>query len=229
MSESKKQRAKKERPPPTPKEPKPWDIPPIPDDEGDAAPDITFAAVGRALTNWERFESQLSQLFVVMVGAKPWAALAAMRAYGSIQTFRGRAEMLTAAAETFFLVLKNPEMFKLVKDFIGNDCTQYASRRNEIAHGIVHNTDKWKSGKVGSALFPARYATKKYKVGIVELGPYGSQVATYVYRAKEIGYFADRFSELEGRADDLVMQAAYWRAGRERDIEASKARATKPP
>jgi hypothetical protein len=40
----------------------PWDIPPPPV-EGDAERDITFTAVGQALTTWEEFELQFSNIF----------------------------------------------------------------------------------------------------------------------------------------------------------------------
>ena len=48
-----KPRSKK--PPPTPKQSRPWDIPPLPA-KGDAKSEITLAAVGLALSQWEYLE-----------------------------------------------------------------------------------------------------------------------------------------------------------------------------
>jgi len=54
--------SKKDRPLPTPKQPKPWDPPPHPK-AGDATDETTFAAIGRALSAWENFEISMATLF----------------------------------------------------------------------------------------------------------------------------------------------------------------------
>jgi hypothetical protein len=46
---------------------KPWDRPPFPK-TGDASDDITYAAVGRALSQCENFELDLAGIFSLVVG-----------------------------------------------------------------------------------------------------------------------------------------------------------------
>jgi hypothetical protein len=123
------------RPPPTPKRKHPWDVPPFPD-KGDPKPDMTYAAVGRALSQWEKFEGELSELFAVFAGGVP-TSLPAVRAYGSIQTFRGRADMIEAAAEGFFVVFPNDDLAGRIGKLLER-ARNYSPRRNEIAHGVVH-------------------------------------------------------------------------------------------
>lgn len=79
----------------------PWEIP-DPPQVGDATNDITFQAVGAALSQWEYFEGYLSLTFSYLIGAG-YKNVAAMRAYGSVQTFRGRHDMIENAAEIYFL------------------------------------------------------------------------------------------------------------------------------
>jgi hypothetical protein len=79
MSPIKDPKPKKQRPPPTPKQPHLWDQPPPPK-TGDAKDEITFAAVGRSLSAWERLEAALSQVFAGFLGARG-NNLPAMRAY----------------------------------------------------------------------------------------------------------------------------------------------------
>ncbi len=206
MSPGKKPRIKKPPPPPTPKTPKPWDVPPQPK-IGDSDREITYAAVGRALSQWELFESNLLQLFVVFVGSGPTALLTAARAYGTIQTFRGRADMIEGAAEVFFLIYKNSDLEKRISDFM-DIARNYAARRNEIAHGIVWTTHWAGTQKQGSALFPARYASNKNKIGSFPLGETGAQVPTHVYSSAEIGMFTSRFLELTSQAHKIYIQTA---------------------
>src|SRR6202047_2518997 len=91
-----------------------------------------FTSVGRALTRWEEFEVVFASLFSALVAAEDDNA-AAIRAYGSVITFRGRAEMVKSAAEVHFSLFRNSA---LEKDFraLVNELTNHASaRRNEIA------------------------------------------------------------------------------------------------
>jgi hypothetical protein len=80
----------------------PWDIPPFPT-IGDMEEDT--ASVGRALSSWELFECRLSRIFSGLTGRINGTS-PAMRAYGAVLTFRGRADMIEAASEVYFL--ENP-------------------------------------------------------------------------------------------------------------------------
>jgi hypothetical protein len=63
----------------------PWEVP-DPPATGDATNDITFCAVGRALSQWEWFEGNLSLAFSYLIGSG-YGNIAALRAYGSVETF----------------------------------------------------------------------------------------------------------------------------------------------
>jgi hypothetical protein len=85
----------------------PWEVAPIPAG-GDEHEDITFVSVGRALTRWELFESNFSFVFQICVTDNAGLDLVpARRAYGSILTFRGRAEMTKAAFDAYVNILSH--------------------------------------------------------------------------------------------------------------------------
>ena len=119
---------------PMPGQQNPWDIPPFPT-IGDMEEDTVYASVGRALSSWELFECRLSRIFSGLTGRINGTS-PAMRAYGAVLTFRGRAEMIEAASEVYFL--ENPHQ-TLPGDLkaILERARKYSPRRNEIAHVIV--------------------------------------------------------------------------------------------
>ena len=76
--------------------PQPWDIPPTLA-SGDAGENGMYLAVGRALTAWEYVEEAFADIFATFVGAhesREPEVVPAFRAYGSVITSRGRADML---------------------------------------------------------------------------------------------------------------------------------------
>ena len=79
---------------------KDWDRRPWPK-EGDKDIATLYASIGRALSQWERFDGTLSLLFATMVAGE--GTLAARRAYSAVRTFEGRMEMLRAASEVVLL------------------------------------------------------------------------------------------------------------------------------
>jgi hypothetical protein len=81
--------ALQQAPPLKPADRRPWP------EVGDKSIEETYAAVGRALSNWERYEWVLSHLFSVIVSDTE--SEAARRAYGAVRTFEGRIDMLEAA------------------------------------------------------------------------------------------------------------------------------------
>jgi hypothetical protein len=146
--------------PQPPSSPNPWDRPPSAS-KGDVSDMITFAAVGRAITAWEEFEHNFAYLFSRFIGTNI-DELVASRAYGAVLTFKGRSEMVEAAAEAFFFSIPvdtaNAQIQDELKDEIlgvpGNrhgkrkttgfidEAKLCSGRRNEIAHGIVRQL--WK-------------------------------------------------------------------------------------
>jgi hypothetical protein len=124
-----------------------------------ATQDDVHLAVGRALTDWEFFESEMAQIFSVLVRSN---FIAASRAYGAVSNFHSRADMVAAAAESYFQAGRKPEhaeqsaaLMKLLKD-----ARSHTKHRNEIAHGVVGQA--WEPGFVGGwCLMPAIYNSRK--------------------------------------------------------------------
>jgi hypothetical protein len=171
---------------------KPWDDRPHPK-RGDKKADITYAAVGRALTQWEYLEAKLAELFSQLVGGE-WPSgddvpyHPADRAYGSVLGSAARLTMIEEAAKAHFQWYPNPALEKRLHYLIGTECRQFAGKRNNIAHGIVDMrfSDPPKL-QLGYWLVPSYYATKKHPLK----GP-----SAYAYTSGEIGYFIREFDRL---------------------------------
>jgi hypothetical protein len=142
----------------------PWDTAAL--SGADDTADAVYLAVGKALSAWEDLEHQLARLFVFFVTDGAEQQWAAYRAYGSAVAFRGRLEMLQAAAEAHFtLVLADTEMEPRFKALL-REVERYAPRRNEIAHGRVQPIGKpsldpedllgW--SEIGWCLYPSEYS-----------------------------------------------------------------------
>jgi hypothetical protein len=214
MSPTGKPRVKTTPPQSTPKQPKPWDPPPPPN-RGDATDLAVFAAVGRALTEWEKFEDSFANLFARFMGMEG-DALPASRAYGSIVSFRSRCAMVKAAADAFFLKEKESGAESHISKII-EFAEGLAPRRNEIAHGIVQHFDEpdgfvstpaggviVKMKRWGYAIAPPRHSTGKTTI---EISPILMEatitVPKYRYTSAEIGDFANMFSTLARETEDV--------------------------
>src|SRR5262249_38067236 len=138
----------------------PWDIPDAPE-SGDATNDITFRAVGAALSTWEWFEGNLSLAFSYLLEGD-YGNVAAIRAYGSVETFRGRANMIEEAAEVYFKRATDAQLRSSIEQLLKKS-RNLCARRNEIAHGIVcpyFIPQNGKNERKGYVLLPAYYATR---------------------------------------------------------------------
>jgi hypothetical protein len=171
----------------------PWDVPPTPA-YGDSHEDAISLVVGRALTSWECVEEALADIFAIFVNADtvdPERA-PALRAYGSVASARGRADMLDSAGEAYFL--NNPNT-QLQADFeaVLRNYRGYAARRNDIAHGRAGQEST--NPAHGWYLYPGLYNSKKYPIG---------QPPKYLYSSVEIRRFKDGFETLYDEIVDLA-------------------------
>lgn len=123
----------------------PWEVP-NPPASGDAANHITFCAVGRALSQWEWFEGNLSLALSYLIGSG-YGNVAALRAYGSVETFRGRTNLIERAAEVYFRYNPDEKLEAAISDLVKKSRDQLSARRNEIAHGIVGPYSNVATGK----------------------------------------------------------------------------------
>lgn len=98
--------------------------------------------------------------------------MAAIRAYGSVESFRGRANPIESAGEAYFKNRPNDALRQAINDLLRLSTTKFGARRSEIAHGIVNPYFKIENGQSvqkGLVLYPAYYATRKRK--LPESGP----------------------------------------------------------
>lgn len=206
----KKRRQQKPKKPPTQPQPKPWHVP-TPPKKGDATKEEVFVAIGGALSAWESLESWLSHIFGELVAPND-DPLAARRAYGSILTFRGRKEMIEAAAKAVFFSFPDDSLQEKLKSFL-NEAQNFAARRNEIAHGIVKEylpkLPPLSFETKGFALGPPSYATNKtdLKPGRVTLEPV-FHAPSYAYSSAEIEEFKRHFERIESEARGLYLHVA---------------------
>jgi hypothetical protein len=187
----------------TPAPKKPWDIRDS-SRQGDHTENEIFKSVGRALTEWENVENSCARLFAIFVSAHQQRAYhaPAVRAYGSIVGFTSRGTMLRLAAKAYFDRRKDKksifaEEFKTLID----ECSEYAARRNEIAHGSVksmfvtekHTKNGSRLSALGFYLLPSFYNPKKYK----------DEQLTYQYISSDILHYSQEFTKLDMRLNAL--------------------------
>jgi hypothetical protein len=101
----------------------------------DADLNTTCRAVGEALSKWEWFEGNLSLIFYYVIGIG-YGNLAAARAYGAIEAFRVRKNLIEYAAELYFRITPDNYLQERLDELL-KDASKFAARRNDIAHGIV--------------------------------------------------------------------------------------------
>lgn len=197
----------KPRKPPTPKTLKPWDIRSA--SKGSDTSNELYMAVGRALSAWEGVENALADAFTLLIGAREIVppVVPAVRAYGAVAGFSGRADMLQAAAEGFFEWIprgaphedhKLTEYRKKLSDEFGDlldEARGFALRRNEIAHGIVTG------GSPPHYLYPPLYSARKYRVRNPDLTMH--ERASFCYSAIEVHYYEAQFHALENKLHDF--------------------------
>jgi hypothetical protein len=163
--------------------------------KGEETDTAIFEAVGRATSDWEYFEAYFGLLFGALVEA-PDHTGAAMRAYGTVQSFKARSAMVVAAAKAYFLRHPRSEFETQFNDLIGW-AGALSGRRNEIAHGIVQPYFPDGQERSGWALVPSFNATNKRVIEAANKGiaPYKS-TGKYAYVATEVKDFSSEVQEL---------------------------------
>jgi hypothetical protein len=110
--------------------------------------------------------------------------------------------MIEEAAKAHFRWYPNQDLEKCLRDFIGTECRNFASKRNNIAHGIVDlrfSGDTPRKSKLGHWLVPSLYTSKKNPLE----GP-----NAYAYTSAEIRYFVQQFDQLWVKAGQLISEIA---------------------
>ena len=173
-----------------------WEKPPI-RERGDYDTVGLFHGVGVALSTWENVELVFANMFSVFVES---SSLAASRAYGAIASHSGRREALDNAAEIFFVSKLAKESVRADFRTLMKHFKDAATRRNEIAHGIVTALivdDR----EHGIFLMPPDYNSRKTSpemrgIGLGEVSPLFHLEADYRYVADDLKRFIERFDVL---------------------------------
>jgi hypothetical protein len=180
----------------TPKRRDPWEIPeaPAPEaaDENIAA---VYAAVGAALSAWERMEESLAQLFSIFIGLHS-GSIAAERAYGSVSSFVSRRVMIEQAAEVYFRDHPDAKS-QAVFDDIVELAEGFYARRNDIAHAKAMSFLRQADGKFIFLLWPAFYNSNKVN---------WRGTAKFVYNSMMIAGFTNAFDEIAQKVRELTRQ-----------------------
>jgi hypothetical protein len=186
----------------------PWDRPPIPD-RGDPVDNHLYLAMGQALSAWEEYEIDLSWLYAALADLPLHSTVAYQSYVDKADNFKQRAIKLEKAAEQYFR--RNPsqtdeaEFAEILRSARG-----WATRRNDIAHGVVRPMPKiydttsggdfesWLRGQDEYLLYPPDYAAKKFddKTG----------APAYALGVAELHWFAGMFRHIGPEANRLTLR-----------------------
>ncbi len=122
---------------------------------------MTYIGVGHALSSWEYFEGSLGILYGTLVGNISDTS-PAMRAYGAVAAFSTRKDMINEASAAYFFSNNSPLQPAIASLLI--EAKEFATRRNEIAHGIIQPYYTGGLAPSGYALGPSRFAVRKRKL-----------------------------------------------------------------
>lgn len=176
----------------------PWDDRPWAE-FGVKSEDELFVAVGKALSHWELLEQAIASLFTLVTVGSYFAPTApALRAYCSVANSSNRIQMVRAAVESW---LREWEDCPFAENALSLliECSGWAGRRNDIAHGSVDRfTDDYENGWF---LVPGVYSKK----GRNELGK-----SDYRYNAKTVNTFGSHFLELHNQLNLIVSAMGEW-------------------
>lgn len=178
--------------------PNPWDERPWAETGNKSETEI-FTAVGRALSHWEFVEQEIAGLFTLVTMGKYCDPVApAIRAYSSVASSHNRIQMVRAALDGWLHEWKQFAFGDQVITIL-NECSGWAGRRNDIAHGMADRyLDEFEKGWF---LVPGLYNIKSRPLG---------RRAAYRYNAAIIDGFAEHFMELHGRLSEITSVMGEW-------------------
>lgn len=176
----------------------PWDNQPWAE-RGENSENDVYVAVGKALSHWELLEQAIAGLFtLVTVGSYYAPSAPTLRAYSSVTSSGNRIQMVRAALEGWLRDWKDCPLREKSLGIL-KECSGWAGRRNDIAHGLVDRfADEFEKGWF---LLPGLYSKKgRNEVGKID----------YRYNAEIIHNFSDRFLELHNRLNEITSKMAEW-------------------
>lgn len=196
-----------------------WDRPPdsaIPLRSIDKDPKPIFAALGRAVSNWEGVQAAVTEVYLSILDQQnDELDQKALDEFGQILRVPNRAKELRNRTDEFFRQGTELEegfeatfrsaLSSLLKAYEG-----WTQRRNDLAHGYVTEWDApdYSDGNQPIVTFygllPSHARTRKWFMYEPE----------YNYIAREIEAFADAFSQLDNELADLARKMNEVRGSR---------------
>lgn len=168
---------------------------PSPEYQGESSTAAIHQAVGRALSSWELLESGWAKAFQIFCEAR---SLAAVRAFGTVESVASKNYALRYAALEFFSTREATDA-ALTKALLLVHSTA-SEFRNQIAHGMALQPHRY-----GYFLCPASYATKQRKTRPAYPTEEWGLGADYFYRVQEIDLFCRHFEDILSAVMSLVM------------------------
>lgn len=167
-----------------------WDVPPKPE-HGDNLAETTFAAVGKALSAWERLELELVVVYAAILQITPPEATRKSD-YKNAVRFVERLKVVEESWNNYIIAKHNQAIeshfLNLIKDING-----LSQRRNDIAHGIV--VPLWSENSSEEfVLLPAMYRDKRFS----EIGE-----PDFVYSSIEMERFQSIFDRCTIRCTQI--------------------------
>ena len=151
------------------------------------------------MSNWEFVEQGIAGLFtIVAVGSYHDPTAPTLRAYSAIVGSHNRIKMVRAAVDGWLHEWANCPCGGNAINAL-KECEDLATRRNEIAHGIVDRF--WDELEKGWFLLPAFYTIKSR--------PLGGRPA-YRYNAWLIDSCSERFLALHNRLNEASSSLGQW-------------------
>lgn len=168
---------------------------PSPEYHGEVSTDPIHQAVGRALSTWEHAQSAWAKAFQLFCETK---SLAAVRAFGTVESVASKNYALRYAALEFFATREASDA-ALTKALLAVH-SKSSEFRNQIAHGMALQPHAH-----GYFLCPASYATKQRKARPAYPTEQWGLGADYFYRVQEIDLFCAHFEDILSAVMSLVM------------------------
>lgn len=172
----------------------PWDPRPIPRD-GDLDDKVTYEWVGRIIDRWEHIEFTLARLHSVFAGDPDGSE--ALREYGGGRTVIDREKLIRVSAEKWFVGEPNQSregrFNRFMQEYVG-----FSDRRNEIAHGIVHQVS-------GLTLFRQRTTRADYLVQYAVIPAYHVMKRYHDNGVPKYMYGTFEMMQLEAKLIDLQL------------------------
>ena len=175
---------------------------PSPSNRGESNTSVIHTAVGRALSQWEHFESGLARFFQLLCETRSFAAC---RAYGTVESSYAKMVFLREAMEVF-IARREPFDPQYQADMRALFTAYQVAQqyRNNIAHGMAVAFFLSDGSHSGYFLCPPSHATKKVeKLDAREIYLLG---ASYWYNAEDIDHYGARFAEMLGETMRLIQE-----------------------